>query len=188
MAIPAPNFSGHKLTVADYHRLGAEGALRPENRTELINGEISEMAPIGSAHAGIVAKLIRLMTRAVGEKAIINAQNPILLKPDSEPEPDLVLLRPRDDYYTKSHPEPVNVILVVEVADTTLRKDRDIKIPLYAKHGIPEVWLVDLENNLLHVFRAPTADGYREIESLDKPGTIAPRLLPECGVDLSGLF
>lgn len=99
-----------------------------------------------------------------------------------------MLLKPRADFYSASHPEPADVLLIVEVSDTSLRKDLDIKVPLYARHDIPEVWLVDLENRLLHLFRSPAADGYRETETLDKPGTVAPRLLPECGVDLSGLF
>lgn len=145
-------------------------------------------APIGSSHASAVKRLIHLLALATQGRVIVSAQDPVLLRPDSEPQPDLMLLKPRADFYSASHPEPADVLLIVEVSDTSLRKDLDIKVPLYARHDIPEVWLVDLENRLLHLFRSPAADGYRETETLDKPGTVAPRLLPECGVDLSGLF
>jgi Uma2 family endonuclease len=187
-AQPANLPSRHRLTVSDYHRMGETGILRPGNRTELINGEIIDMAPIGSRHGSAVKKLIQFLTLATRGRAIVSAQDPVLLAPFSEPQPDLMLLKPRTDFYAAEHPKPDGVLLVIEVADTTLRNDRDIKVPLYARHGLPEVWLVDLESRLLHAFRAPSDDGYAECETFDKPGAIAPRLLPDCDVELSGLF
>lgn len=107
---------------------------------------------------------------------------------DSEPQPDIKLLRPRADFYKSSLPPPHDVLLLIEVADTTLRYDRDVKLPLYARHGIPEVWLVDLENHGLHIFTAPSASSYRECRMLTELGVFAPGALPDCPVDLSGLF
>lgn len=146
------------------------------------------MAPIGSRHAGIVDHLTRLLTFAVGEKAIVRVQNPIILGQYSEPEPDIALLKPRADFYKPAHPMAADVLLLIEVADTTEPYDREVKLPLYARCGIPEVWIVDVERHVLRVFREPTGDSYRQAESVASRGTIAPRMLSDCRIELEGLL
>ncbi len=178
----------HRLTVADYHRMGETGILRPDARVELIEGEIIDMAPIGSPHASTVKRLIQLLTEAVHRTAIVSAQDPIILGDFAEPQPDLALLRPREDYYAGCHPGPEDILLVIEVADTTLRYDRQVKAPLYARHGIPELWLINLEERQLETYQGPNPNGYREIRILKEPGVIVPVSLPGVGIDLSGLF
>lgn len=177
----------HRLTVEDYHRMGETGILRPEARVELIEGEIIDMAPIGSRHASAVARLTHLFART-GDTALVWVQNPILLDDHSEPEPDLVLLRPRGDFYREALPHAEDVLLLVEVAETTLRYDRDVKLPLYARYRVPEVWIVDLDSRALLVCRDPAGAAYADIRTLDQPRQVAPRLLPECVFDLTGLL
>lgn len=178
----------HRLRVEDFHRMGAAGILRADERVELIGGEVIDMAPIGSQHAGTVAFLAKRLERAVTDSALVFVQNPLALGPDSEPQPDLMLLKPRADFYRGGHPRPEHVLLVVEVADTTLAYDRDIKLPLYARHGIPEAWLVDLDIQRLHLFSSPSAAGYRRSRVLDRPGVLALGALPGIQVDVSGLL
>ncbi len=178
----------HRLTVEEYHRMGEAGILRQDERVELIEGEIVDMVPIGSAQGAAVKRLIRIMTQAVGERAIVAAQDPVLLDENSEPQPDIALLRSREDFYANAHPDPKDVLLIIEVADSSLRYDREVKIPLYARHGIPEVWLVDLEHKALTTHRQPQDKGYKEVlkpdslEDLELPGLEGLR------VDLSELF
>jgi hypothetical protein len=178
----------HRYTVEEYLRMGEAGILRADDRVELIEGEIAEMAPIGSRHAAFVRRLQRALDRAVGERAIVSVQNPIVLGPRSAPQPDLALLQPRADFYEPAHPGPADVILLVEVADTTQRYDRQVKLPLYARHGVPEAWLVDLEENAIEVFREPSADGYRHAERLADLTAVPVAGLPGASVDLRGLF
>lgn len=178
----------HRLTVADYHRMGEAGILREDSRVELIDGEIIDMAPIGSRHSGTVSQLSRMLERAVGDHAIVWAQNPFILGDHSELQPDIALLKPRDDFYKHSHPQSGDVLLVVEVAESSLRYDREIKVPLYARHGIPEVWLVDLENNQLRVFGDPSEGAYRKLVTPASLKSVTPALLPAVTLDLSGLF
>ncbi|MGH8575763.1 MAG: Uma2 family endonuclease [Gammaproteobacteria bacterium] len=178
----------HRLTSDEFHRMGEAGILRADERVELIDGEVIDMAPIGSNHAGTVGFLAKRLERAVGDSALVFVQNPLALAAASEPQPDLMLLKARADFYRSAHPRPDDVLLIVEVADTTLTYDRDIKMPLYARHGIPGVWLVDLANKRLHVFTSPSDPGYLESRSLARPGLLATAALPGSPVDLRGLF
>lgn len=178
----------HRLTVSDYHRMGEAGILNEDSRVELIEGEIIDMAPIGSRHAGTVSQLSRLLERAVGDHAIIWTQNPFILDDHSEPEPDIALLRPRADFYKSSHPRPEDVLLVIEVAESSLRYDQKVKAPLYARHGIPELWLVDVENHRLTIYRRPESGVYQDLVTPGAMTAIAPSLLPVAILDLSGLF
>jgi Uma2 family endonuclease len=178
----------HRLTTSDYHRIGEAGILDEDSRVELIEGELIDMAPIGSRHAGTVLHLSNLFNHAVGSAAFVWVQNPVTLDEHSEPEPDIALLRPRDDFYKSAHPRPSDVLLIVEVADTFLQYDRHMKIPLFARHGIPEVWLVDLANKALTVFHAPDGQGYQEIMTPSSLGTLSPKRLPAVSLDLSHLF
>jgi Uma2 family endonuclease len=150
----------HRLTVRDYHRMGEVGILHEDSRVELIEGEIIDMAPIGSSHAGTVIYLSTMRARAVSECPIISIQSQIVLDEHSELEPDIALLHPRKDFYKSSHPRPQNVLLIVEVAESSLRYDREIKIPLYTRHSIPEISLVDLQHSQLSLYRKPVEGAY----------------------------
>jgi len=141
-----------RFNVTEYYRMAEAGVLTPDDRVELIEGEIIKMSPIGSPHAACVARLARLLQNAVREKAIVWIQNPVRLSEFSEPVPDLALLSPRKNYYAARHPTPADALLVIEVADTTLLKDRNVKIPLYARAGIPETWLVNLPKETIEVY------------------------------------
>lgn len=169
----------HRFSVKDFHRLGEVGVLKEDERVELIDGEIVCMTPIGSAHAACVKRLVRLFTLAAGERAIVGVQDPITLGPETEPQPDLVLLRPRSDFYASGHPGPEDVWLVVEVADTSLVFDRTVKVPLYGKAGIPEVWLVDLLAQRIEVYRRPSEAGYGEVHYLARGDRLTCQTLPE---------
>lgn len=178
----------HKLTVTDYYRLAAAGSLSEDDRVELIDGEIIDMTPIGSRHASRVGYLTQLLINAVGERALVWTQNPARLGMYSEPQPDLMLLKPKTDFYASGHPMPEDVLLVIEVADTSLKYDRDTKVPLYARHGIPEVWLVDIENRRLTVYREPGQESYRTVIDPAPPGETPLSALKDVRIDLSDLF
>jgi Uma2 family endonuclease len=176
------------LTVTEYYRMAEAGILRPDARVELIEGEIIDMAPIGSRHAGTVDQLASCLRRAAGERAIVRVQNPIRIDEHSEPEPDVVLLRPRADFYKTSHPRSSDVLLIIEVADTTLRYDRDVKTPLYARHRVPEVWIVNLEDRQLLRYRSPREGAFAHTDRPDLGGEIAIEALPDAYVELDALF
>ena len=176
----------HRITVQAYHRMAEAGVLAPDARTELIEGEILDMAPIGSRHASVVNRLNRAFMSAVGERAIVQVQGPVRLGDLSEPEPDLALLKPRADYYRDALPGAADVLLIVEVADSTQRLDRRVKVPLYARHGIPEVWVIDLENALVHLHRRPGGGAYADISATEHPIVTPIAALPGIAIDLSG--
>ena len=157
-------------------------------RVELIEGELVDMTPIGSEHASTVRRLTGMFYAAVKNQAIVSVQDPIILLTDSEPEPDVALLRFREDFYSATHPHAEDVLLIVEVADTTLRYDREIKVPLYARYAIPEVWLVDLNNKCLHMFSEPSGGDYRTELEMTSLTTVAPQAFPDMQLDLSRLF
>lgn len=178
----------HRLTVAEYYRMAEVGILPQEARVELIEGEVIDMPPIGSFHAGTVIYLANRLTYAVGERAIVATQNPLFLDIHSEPQPDIALLRPRVDFYRSAHPTVADVLLVVEVADSTLAYDTQIKLPLYARHHIPEVWLVDLVNQQLSIHRSPMVSGFQDVQPYTNLSIVSPLLMPGITVDLSDLF
>jgi len=180
--------SRHRLTVEEFHRMWAVGIFKEDDRVELIEGELIDMAPIGSLHAGTVAFLAKQLERAAGDHALVFVQNPVFLAANSEPQPDISLLKPREDFYRIAHPNPGDVLLIIEVADTSPTCDHDIKVPLYARHGISEVWLIDLEGKRLHIFTSPSETGYLECRVLARPSMITPSLLLQCAVDVSALF
>ena len=168
--------------------MGEVGILPPDARVELIDGEIIDMAPIGSRHSAVVLQMSRLLQRAVGDAALVAVQNPIALGDLSEPQPDIALLAPREDFYRSAHPRAEDIFLVVEVAEASLRYDRDIKLPLYARHRIAEVWLVDLTNDQLVRCGGAAPDGYRAVARVAELTRVAPAALPAVAVDLSGVF
>ncbi|HEY3515825.1 MAG TPA: Uma2 family endonuclease, partial [Gammaproteobacteria bacterium] len=164
------------------------GILAPDARVELIDGEIIDMAPIGSPHVSAVLQLDHLMKKAVADKALVLVQGPIVLGDYSVPQPDLAVLRPRADYYRSSLAGPADVLLVVEVAQSSQRFDRDDKIPLYAHHGIPEVWLVDLRAKRLVRYRDPQQGAYASVDQPDLGSLLEIAALPGTRLDLSALL
>ena len=180
----------HRWTVSDFQRLGETGLLAPDARLELIDGELFEMAPIGCFHAGTVGILTRLLARAIADTAIIHVQNPILLGDGSEPQPDLLLLRPHPDDYLSEHPQAKDVLLLIEVSDSTVAFDRKIKVPLYARHGIPEVWLVvGPQHQHIEVYRDPQPEtGSYQTRLRLRQGRLTPVLLPEVEIRLNEVF
>ena len=167
------------FTVDDYYRMAEAGILGPDDRVELIEGEIIQMSPIGNRHAGCVNRATDLFTRLFHGKAIVTVQNPVRLNNYNEPQPDLVLAKYREDFYSSKHPTPEDTLLVLEVADTTLKKDRDIKLPIYARLGIVEVWIEDLKHNQLLVFRDPGGQHYRTSLTLRADDSVSTVAFPE---------
>ena len=178
----------HPISAEEYLRMGEAGVFAPEARLELIEGEIVEMAPIDPPHAGRVNKLNWLFGRRAGDKAIVSVQHPVIISDRSVPQPDLALLKPRTDFYTDSHPKASDVYLVVEVADTTLSYDLRTKVPLYAHCGIPEVWVVDVNERLIHVFRDPGPAGYGTSFAARPGQCVACVAVPEASLEVGELF
>ena len=178
----------HRLTVNEYYRMAEVGLLAPDARVELIEGEIIDMAPIGSEHGSVVDLLNRLLIQAVGERAIVRVQGAVRLSEISQPEPDVALLKPRPDFYRHEQPTGSDTLLIIEVSDSTLRYDRGIKLPLYARHEVPEVWIVDLPNRCVHFNRSPAGQEYATKASRSALGAMPIASLPETSVDLSRVF
>lgn len=177
-----------RFDVDAYYRMAEAGILSPEDRVELIDGEIIEMAPIGAAHGGKVIRLNALFGRfATGGQVIVSVQGPLRLDHHNEPQPDLMLLRPRPDFYESSHPTTADVLLLVEVADSSLAWDRGPKLALYARHGVPEVWIVDLRGHTVAVCRQPGPGGYAEQQSV-VTGELTPMLVPALRIDVAALL
>jgi Uma2 family endonuclease len=151
-----------RFNVTEYYKMAKAGILKPDDRVELIEGEIIKMSAIGSPHAACVSRLVRLLSKAIGDTAILSPQNPVRLDDFSEPVPDIALLKPLDDYYAARHPTPIDALLVIEVADSSLLKDRNVKVPLYARAGISEVWLVNLSKETIEVYSEALNGKYRK--------------------------
>jgi Uma2 family endonuclease len=170
----------HRWTVDEYHKMARAGLLDETDRVELIEGEMIDRAPIGSRHAYLVDKLAQILTRSCGP-CLVRVQNPIVLGERSEPQPDIAVVR--DKSYMEAHPTASDVLLIVEVSDTPLEYDRDIKLNLYASYGIPEVWLLDVNAGELAVYREPAAGQYRLMRKPLADEPVSPAALP--GVSLS---
>lgn len=164
--------SRRRITVDEYYRMAEAGILTEKDRVELIHGEIIEISPIGSKHAAAVNRLNNVLKEYLGVKAIVSVQNPIKLNNLNEPEPDIAVLKYADHYYAERHPSPADILMVVEVSDTTLAFDREIKLPLYAHAGIPEFWLVDLGKKELEIHRNPAKDIYKNIQIIQPGDTV----------------
>jgi Uma2 family endonuclease len=178
----------YAFTADEYFRMGEAGVFPPEARVELIEGEIVEMAPIGSPHAGTVNILTRAFVLLAGDRAIVSVQNPLIVSDRSVPQPDVAVLGARATSYTDAHPTAADVFLVVEVSDTTARFDRSIKVPLYARAGIQEAWVVDVNAKVVHVYREPEAGGYRTTRTVAVGGEVALRALPDVRIAVGDLF
>ena len=177
-----------RFSADEYQLMGQVGIFSGDDRVELIDGEVVEMRPIGPVHAAAVTRATHALVRAAGAHACIRVQTPVRLDDRSEPQPDLVIARFREDFYRNAHPQPADILLVIEIADASLRYDRQIKAPLYARHGIIEYWLVDLASREITCHAIPKEGSYRE-STVHGPGEArAPRSLPDCRIAADDLL
>lgn len=177
-----------RLGVDAYHRMIDAGVFDEDDRVELIEGELHAMPPIKLDHAGKHKRRNRLLTLAAGSEALVAVQDPLTLPPRSEPEPDLMLLRPREDFYERANPTPADTLLVIEICDSSVRYDREVKVPLYAAHGVPEVWLVDLPQRRPEIYREPGPEGYRLMLRPDATEVVSPVLLPSLCIAVADIW
>jgi Uma2 family endonuclease len=178
----------HRFDVYDYHRMAEAGILTRDDRVELIEGEIVDMAPIGSQHAAVTDVLNELVVRALAaDRVQVRVQGPLRLDRRNEPQPDLMLLRPRTDHYRSGHPTAADVLLLVEVADSSLAFDRGPKLALYARRGVPEVWVVDLVDRAVEVYTRPGPEGYADLRRVSD-GTVTPALVPGLDINVAALL
>ncbi len=184
----AVGLTKRRFTVAEYHRMAEVGILTEKDRVELIDGEIVEMTPIGPRHASVVKRLTALLTSRLGARTIVSVQDPVQLSKESEPQPDVVLLRPSSDFYAEGHPEPVDTLLLIEVADTSLPYDRGVKLPRYAAAGVPEVWIVDLADEAVEVYRAPAPEDYRQTVRIPRGGSLSPAAFPDLTLEIDEIL
>ena len=185
MAVQIPR---RLFTVHDYHRMVDAGILSEDDRVELIRGEVVAMSPIGPRHSAAVLRANQTLVRLVGDRAIVGVQGSVRLDEYDEPQPDIYLLRPREDFYASGHAGPADILLIVEMADSSLEYDQTIKMQLYAETGVPEYWIADIRNDCLIVYSDRHTDGYRRMETLARGSRIAPQLLPECDVPVAALL
>jgi Uma2 family endonuclease len=171
------------FNVTEYYRMAAAGVFSEDDRVELIEGEIVEMNPIGSRHAACVGRLTEFLGRLIAGEAIVWVQNPVQVNDYSEPLPDVALLKRRDDFYAQANPQPWDVLLIIEVADSSVEYDRDIKIPLYAEAPIPEVWLINLPKETIEIYSQPIGDAYREIRIVKRGESLASQSIPNLIID-----
>lgn len=176
------------ITVEEYHRMGEVGILSDQEKVELIHGEILYMSPIGSRHSAVVDRISNYLIRHLPDQTIVRVQGPVRLNKHSEPEPDILLLKPVKDFYAPNHPLASDVLLLIEVADSSLSYDRDFKLPLYANSQIEEYWIVDLAANQVEVYRSPANSIYKNRKILTPEDGIAPLAFPEHTIEVRNLI
>jgi len=150
----------HRFSIKDYYRMAETGVLRPDARVELLDGKIIDVSPIGPFHGGVVGRLTRLFSKLSKDRWLVWPQNPLRLDDHSEPEPDVMLIKPAPDDYTLRHPQPADVFLLIEVSDSTLELDQMEKVPAYGRAGVVEVWIVNLQDAVIEVYREAHFAGY----------------------------
>ena len=176
------------FSVKEYDELIDTGFFTGKKRVELIEGELIEKMTQGDPHIGCINRLNRIFTRNLGDDFIVSIQNAIVVNPYSAPEPDVAILRFREDFYASGKAKPEDVFLVVEVSDSTVRYDRQTKMPLYAAAGIEEAWLVNLPRKVLEVYRSPVGGKYGVVQKLGKTDSIAPLRFPDLQFSVSGII
>lgn len=169
-----------RLSVQEYHQMAESGILQPDERVELLEGQMIQMAAKGTAHRAAVTRIQRLFNNRLGDRVLICLQDPVQLDDCSEPEPDIAIVIPDPLDYEEHHPTPAEVYLLIEVSDRTLKFDCETKAPTYGRSGIAEYWVLDVNARKLHVYRVPGADGYQSEAILSEELTIAPLAFPEC--------
>jgi Uma2 family endonuclease len=184
----AVEISRRRFTADDYQRMGQAGILSEDDRVELIDGEIVAMTPIGPRHCAAVDRTNRTMVMLAGDQAIVRVQGSVRLDHFTEPEPDLVLLRPRDDFYASAHPGPSDILLIVEVAESSLDYDRDVKGPRYARLRVPEYWLADLEDGQLSCYSRPEGGVYQKVEGFRRGQRVSPTFVPGGSIAVDDLL
>src|SRR5947209_8352074 len=167
------------FTVDEYYRMGEAGIFHPEARLELIEGEIIEMSPVGDRHIACVNRATALFSSRLAGKAMVSVQNPVRLSRYTEPQPDILLAHPREDYYASKRILPEDTFLVIEISDTTVRYDRNRKMPLYAKSGVPELWIENLQEEVILVYRNPVAQTYSTSFELHHGDSISLAVFPD---------
>lgn len=186
--MPATLVLKRLFTVKEYYQMAESGIIGNGERVELIRGEIIKMSPIGRRHAACVDFCNYILAHKLGTGVIIRVQNPLSLDNTSEPEPDLMILRYRDDFYRAGHPHPSDVLLLIEVADSTIDSDRELKILLYAEDGITEVWLVDINGDCIEVYRHPSANGYQEILKFYRGQSLSILAFPDLSIAVNEIL
>lgn len=176
------------FSTTEYHLMAEKGILSENDRVELIEGEIIKMPGIGSFHASRTNKLSALLNHMLGSQVIVSVQNPVHLNDYSEPQPDIAILKPKENFYEDAHPTPSDIFWLIEVADTSLDYDKKVKLPLYARSGVPEVWLVNLPKSRLEVYYHPFNDTYQEIRLLHKEQTLVINSFPEISLLVNQLL
>ena len=178
----------HRFSVADYYRMAETGVLRPDARVELLDGKVIDISPIGPFHGSITKHLLQIFAAAAKGRWIMQVQDPVHLNDHSEPEPDVALLRPVADFYRRRHPQPEDVFLLVEVSDSTLEADQKNKLPAYGHAGIAEVWIVNLNELTVEVYREPHFTGYGSKTILHAGDQASPQSFPDATVNVAELL
>jgi Uma2 family endonuclease len=178
----------HRFTIEQYHQMIRAGVFTEDDRIELIEGEIVHMSPIGSRHAACVNRLTRIFTLALGMRAVVAVQNPVRLGGTSEPQPDVALLAPRSDFYASSHPTASEILLLVEVSESTADYDRDEKLELYARTGVREFWLVDLQAGRLQTYRRPSGEPYGSVRTVAPAEAVSPEAFGDVSIRVADIL
>jgi Uma2 family endonuclease len=186
--MPATSVLKRLFTVKEYHLMADAGVFANGERVELIRGEIIKMASIGRRHAACVNRCNDVFAYKLGGKILVSIQNPLALDNTSEPEPDIMLLKRKADFYESGHPQPTDVLLLIEVADSTIESDRQLKIPLYAEDGITEVWLIDINSACIEVYRYPTDQGYQDIQKLYRGQNLSILAFPDISIAIDEIL
>ncbi|MEQ8969401.1 MAG: Uma2 family endonuclease [Coleofasciculus sp. C1-SOL-03] len=177
-----------RLSVQDYHRMVETGILTPDERVELIEGQLYQMAAKGTFHRAAITRIKRLLERRLGNRVLLRFQDPVRLSDDSEPEPDVAVVQPDPFDYEDHHPTPEEIYLLIEVSDRTLKRDRKLKAPAYGRSGVREYWILDVNSRQLYVFREPRMEGYANQVVLAESDLIAPLAFPDCQVSVQDLL
>jgi Uma2 family endonuclease len=183
-----PVLTTHRFTAEEYHRMAETGLLKPDARVELLDGEIIDMSPIGPPHSGATNRLNHWFTERAKGRWIVAVQNPVRLDDYSEPQPDLMLLKPVPDFYGSRHPRPNDVLLLIEVADTSLDVDREKKLPAHARARISEVWIVNVPDKTIEVYREPKLGGYQSVTVIRAGEKASSQAFPDVAVGVAELL
>ena len=178
----------HRFTVAEYYAMARLGIIPENDRVELLDGDIIHMPPIGDWHIASVNRLIDLLHTPLKGRVVFSVQSPMLLNPNSEPQPDVMLAQWRDDYYEGGRPRPADVLLLIEVSGTTLDYDRNKKLTAYARARIPEVWIVSRENRRIESYTEPSEGSYSNVRYTGPTETIAPQAFPDVALEVGRFF
>lgn len=183
-----PVLTAHRFTVEEFYRMAETGVIKPDARVELLDGQIIDMMPIGPFHGGVNKRLIRLFSNLSQGRWMVTAQDPVRLNRHSEPQPDLMLVKPAVDDYTSRHPIPEEVFLLVEISDSTLAFDRGEKLLAYGRAGIREVWIINLPEQTIEVYRDPHFVGYASTTILHAGDQAGPAAFPDVTTDVGALL